>query len=57
MTRGNSDDDHTIDHNTVHEELLLTQEESIPSDGKDVEGEELMKSVRNDLLTEQPPAD
>ena len=33
----------------------LMHEESVPTDGKDVEGEEMMKSVRNDLLKEPPP--
>ena len=37
-----------------NDEPTITQEESVPSDGKDVEGEEMMKSVRNDLLKEPP---
>jgi len=37
------------------EEPAITQEESVPTDGKDVEGEEMMKSVRNDLLKDLPP--
>ncbi|MET0543084.1 MAG: hypothetical protein ABWZ88_15175 [Variovorax sp.] len=41
-----------------NEEPEITQEESIPSDGPDVEGEAMMKQVRNKKL-EQPegPAD
>lgn len=38
-----------------NEEPQLTQEESVPSDGKDIDGEEMMKAVRNDLLQEPPP--
>ena len=38
-----------------NEEPAITQEESVPIDGKDIEGEEMMKSVRNDLLKEPPP--
>ena len=44
---------HKADHN---EEPMPTPEESVPTDGKDVEGEEMMKSVRNDQLKEPPPA-
>lgn len=33
-----------------HEEPEVTQEESVPSDGRDTEGEELMKQVRNGKL-------
>ncbi|MEJ8848934.1 hypothetical protein [Variovorax rhizosphaerae] len=41
-----------------NEEPELTQEESIPSDGKDVEGEEMMKQVRNKKLAQpDEPAD
>ena len=36
------------------EEPEITQEESVPTDGKDVEGEEMMKKVRNKKLEEQP---
>ena len=36
------------------DEPEITQEESVPSDGKDVEGEEMMKKVRNKKLDEQP---
>ncbi len=32
------------------EEPELTQEESVPTDGKDVEGERMIKDVRNDKL-------
>jgi hypothetical protein len=35
----------------------LGREESVPSDGRDVEGEALMKQVRNDKLKNPPPAD
>jgi hypothetical protein len=37
-----------------HDEPEITQEESVPTDGKDVEGEEMMKKVRNKKLEEQP---
>jgi hypothetical protein len=43
---------HKTDHN---EEPTPTQEESVPSDGTDVEGEAMMKSVRNKQLNEPPP--
>ncbi|MDP9607281.1 UNVERIFIED_ORG: hypothetical protein J2W38_007102 [Variovorax paradoxus] len=33
-----------------HEEPEVTQEESIPSDGRDIEGERLMKEVANRKL-------
>ena len=33
----------------------MSQEESVPTDGIDTEGEEMMKSVRNDLLEEPAP--
>lgn len=36
-----------------HEEPEVTQEESVPSDGRDTEGEELMKQVRNDKLQDK----
>jgi hypothetical protein len=36
------------------EEPEITQEEAVPTDGKDVEGEEMMKQVRNRKLEEQP---
>ncbi len=38
-------------------EADLDREESVPSDGRDVEGEALIKKVRNDQLTNPPPAD
>jgi hypothetical protein len=38
-------------------EADLDREESVPSDGRDVEGEALMKQVRNDKLKNPPPAD
>jgi hypothetical protein len=37
-----------------NDEPEITQEDSIPSDGKDVEGEELMKKVGNAELDQQP---
>jgi hypothetical protein len=37
-----------------HDEPEITQEESVPTDGKDTEGEEMMKQVRNKKLEEQP---
>jgi hypothetical protein len=42
-----------------NEEPEITQEESIPSDGPDVEGEKMMKEVRNKKLEqpEKPAAD
>lgn len=36
------------------DEPEITQEDSVPTDGKDVEGEEMMKKVRNTKLEEQP---
>ena len=47
--------DHPDQNSKDNEEPAITQEESVPIDGKDVEGEEMMKSVRNDLLKEPPP--
>lgn len=35
---------------TTTDEPEIVQEEAIPSDGKDVEGEEMMKLVSNDKL-------
>ncbi|RZI60080.1 MAG: hypothetical protein EOP14_02700 [Pseudomonas sp.] len=32
-----------------------TATEGVPIDGRDIEGEELMKSVRNDQLENPPP--
>ena len=32
------------------EEPEITQEESVPTDGRDVEGEEAMKKVKNDQM-------
>ena len=32
-----------------------TAAEGVPNDGRDIEGEELMKSVRNDQLENPPP--
>ena len=40
---------------TAHQdEPEITQEEAVPTDGKDVEGEAMMKKVRNQKLEEQP---
>lgn len=39
-----------------HEEPEVTQEESVPSDGRDTEGEELMKQVRHDKLQDKGSA-
>ncbi|WP_206179830.1 hypothetical protein [Variovorax sp. RKNM96] len=41
----------------AHEEPEITQEESVPSDGRDTEGEEMMKKVGNRKLHEQGPAE
>lgn len=38
----------------THEEPEITQEEAVPSDGRDIEGEKLMKEVSNDKLKEKP---
>ena len=35
-----------------HDEPEVTQEESVPSDGKDTEGEAMMKNVQNKKLHE-----
>ena len=40
-----------------HEEPEITQEESVPSDGTDTEGEKLMKDVRNHKLHDAGPAE
>ena len=37
-----------------HEEPEITQEEAVPNDGKDIEGEEMMKQVVNEKLEEKP---
>jgi hypothetical protein len=50
MTPDNRDQD-----SKDHEEPTPTHEESVPSDGTDIEGEDMMKSVRNELLKEPPP--
>ena len=47
--------DHPDQDSKDNEEPSITQEESVPTNGKDVEGEEMMKQVRNDLLKELPP--
>lgn len=41
-------------HADHREEPEITQEEAVPTDGKDVEGEKMMKQVRNKKLEEQP---
>lgn len=33
----------------------IDREESVPTDGTDKEGEEMMKQVRNDQLKDPPP--
>lgn len=38
----------------THEEPEITQEESVPTDGRDVEGEKLMKDVVNHKLEQKP---
>jgi hypothetical protein len=40
-----------------HEEPEVTQEESVPTDGRDTEGEELMKDVGNRKLQDKGSAD
>jgi len=40
-----------------HDEPEITQEESVPTDGKDTEGEELMKKVGNKKLREPGDAE
>ena len=47
--------DHPDQKSKDNEEPGITQEESVPTDGTDVEGGEMRKSVRNDLLKEPPP--
>ncbi|QFZ84842.1 hypothetical protein GFK26_19800 [Variovorax paradoxus] len=39
------------------DEPEITQEESVPTDGKDTEGESLMKKVGNDKLKEPGDAE
>lgn len=41
----------------AHEEPEPTQEESVPTDGRDTEGERLMKDVGNSKLHEQGDAE
>jgi len=36
----------------THEEPEITQEEAVPNDGRDVEGEAMMKDVQNKKLEE-----
>lgn len=38
----------------AHEEPEVAQEDSVPTDGRDVDGEKMMKQVVNEKL-EQPP--
>jgi hypothetical protein len=38
----------------AHEEPEITNEEAVPNDGKDVEGEKMMKEVTNKKLEQQP---
>ncbi|MGJ7612788.1 MULTISPECIES: hypothetical protein [unclassified Variovorax] len=42
---------------STHEEPEVTQEESVPSDGRDTEGEEMMKQVRNGKLEDKDSAE
>ena len=44
-------------HPPAHEEPEITQEESVPSDGPDTEGEELMKGVVNPKLKDEGSAE
>lgn len=43
-------------HKQAREEPELTQEEDVPVDRKDSEGERLMQEVRNDKLQHNAPA-
>jgi hypothetical protein len=52
MTQAN--DSTTKTPGKTHEEPEITQEESVPTDGRDVEGEKLMKGVVNEKLAEKP---
>ena len=38
----------------AHEEPEITNEEAVPNDGRDIEGEKMMKEVKNKKLKEQP---
>ncbi|MDP9902524.1 hypothetical protein [Variovorax ginsengisoli] len=40
------------DGKTPHDEPEITQEEAVPNDGRDVEGEAMMKEVGNKKLQE-----
>jgi hypothetical protein len=42
---------------STHEEPEVTQEESVPSDGRDIEGEHLMKEVTNKKLHDKGEAE
>lgn len=42
---------------SAHEEPEVTQEESVPTDGRDTEGEALMKDVGNRKLHDKGSAD
>lgn len=42
---------------STHEEPEVTQEESVPSDGRDIEGEQLMKEVSNRKLHDKGEAE
>jgi len=39
---------------TANEEPEITQEDAVPSDGKDVEGEQMMKQISNKKLADHP---
>ena len=38
----------------INEEPEITREEAVPNDGRDVEGEKMMKEVTNKKLEQQP---
>lgn len=42
---------------STHEEPEITQEESVPSDGRDAEGERLMEEVSNSKLHDKGGAE
>ena len=52
MTQANDSTSHPAGKN--HEEPEITQEEAVPNDGRDIEGEKLMKEVSNEKLEETP---
>lgn len=38
----------------INEEPEITREEAVPNDGRDIEGEKMMKEVKNKKLEQQP---